>query len=149
PLNKMAVWDPMNDELLYDGPFENIQIILWKGHCSVHENFKVENVENVRKNHPDMNVIVHPECPYETVAASDYSGSTSYIIEVIKNAPSGSKWAIGTEMNLVNRLKNTYKDKEIISLNPYLCACMTMNRITLPYLLWSLRSLETEEFVHE
>lgn len=149
PLHKMAVWDPIANVLEYDGNVEDVKIILWKGHCSVHENFTVENVENVRKNNPDINVIVHPECPYETVAASDYSGSTSYIIKTIKEAPAGSTWAIGTEMNLVNRLIAQHKDKKIMSLNPYLCSCMTMNRITLPYLLWSLRSLETEQYVHE
>src|SRR5690625_1819895 len=149
PLQNMAVWDPVANVLEYDGNVEDVKIILWKGYCSVHENFTVENVENVRKSNPDINVIVHPECPYETVAASDYSGSTSYIIKIIKEAPAGSKWAIGTEMNLVNRLKQQHPDKEIMSLNPYLCSCMTMNRITLPYLLWSLRSLNTEQYVHE
>src|SRR5699024_9753413 len=118
-------------------------------HCSVHENFTVENVEQVRNGNPDMQVIVYPECPYETVAVSDLSGSTSYIIKTIEDAAQGSKWAIGTEMNLVNRLMNDHPDKEIISLNPYLCSCMTMNRITLPYLLWSLESIETGEFIND
>lgn len=147
-LDQMAVWDPLTNSLDFEGDLKDIKIILWKGHCSVHENFTKENVAQVRKDHPDMKVIVHPECPYETVAASDLSGSTSYIIQTIEEAPAGSKWAIGTEMNLVNRLKATHQDKEIISLNPYLCACMTMNRITLPYLLWSLESIETGKYVH-
>lgn len=149
PLDQMAVWNPINDEFEYDGNLEDAKVILWKGHCSVHENFTVENVKQVRESNPDMKVIVHPECPYETVAASDLSGSTSYIIKTIEEAPSKSKWAIGTEMNLVNRLKDQHPDKEIISLNPYLCACMTMNRITLPYLLWSLESIETKEYINE
>src|SRR5690625_8051207 len=97
----MAVGDPVANVLEYDGNGEDVKIILWKGYCSVHENFTVENVENVRKSNPDINVIVHPECPYETVAASDYSGSTSYMIKIIKEAPAKSKWAIGTEMHLV------------------------------------------------
>lgn len=148
-LDKMAVWNPITNSLEYDGNVDDVKIILWKGHCSVHENFTVSNVEQVRKNHPDMKVIVHPECPYETVAASDLAGSTSYIIKTIEKAPAGSKWAIGTEMNLVNRLIQEHPDKEIISLNPFLCSCMTMNRITLPYLLWSLESIETGEYINE
>lgn len=149
PLEDMVVWNQMTNEFEYEGNIEEAKIILWKGHCSVHENFTVENVKQVRKDDPDMNVIVHPECPYETVEKSDLSGSTSYIIKTIEEAPAGSKWAIGTEMNLVNRLMTQHPDKEIISLNPYLCACMTMNRITLPYLLWSLESIETEEYINE
>src|SRR5690625_2528146 len=134
-LEEMAVWDPISNSFEFDGNIKDAKIILWKGHCSVHENFTVANVQQIRKNNPNMKVIVHPECPYETVEASDLSGSTSYIIKTIEEAPSGSKWAIGTEMNLVNRLISNHSDKEIISLNPYLCSCMTMNRITLPYLL--------------
>lgn len=149
PLEDMAVWNPIANEFEYDGDIQDAKIILWKGHCSVHENFTVENVEQVRKDDPEMKVIVHPECPYETVAVSDLSGSTSYIIETIEQAPAGSKWAIGTEMNLVNRLMNDHPEQEIISLNPYLCACMTMNRITLPYLLWSLESIGTEEYIND
>lgn len=149
PLEQMAVWNPNTNELEYDGDPNHVKIILWKGHCSVHENFTVENVQQVRAKDSEFNIIVHPECPYETVAASDYVGSTSYIIKTIEAAPPGSKWAIGTEMNLVNRLKQLHKDKEIISLNPFLCACMTMNRITLPYLLWSLESIETGNYVHK
>jgi len=149
PLHKMAVWNPITNEFEYDGDIEEAQIILWKGHCSVHQNFTVENIEQIRVEHPDMNVIVHPECPYETVAKSDYAGSTSYIIKAIEQAKPGSKWAIGTEMNLVKRLAEDHPDKEIISLNPHLCPCMTMNRITLPYLLWSLESIGTEEYINE
>lgn len=149
PLENMAVWDPIQHQFEYDGEIEDAQIILWKGHCSVHQNFTVENIAQVRAENPDMKVIVHPECPYETVAKSDYAGSTSYIIQMIERADTGSKWAIGTEMNLVQRLAQQHPDKEIISLNPHLCPCMTMNRITLPYLLWSLESIETKEYIHE
>lgn len=149
PLDKMAVWDPINDRFEYEGDIEDAQIILWKGHCSVHENFTVDNINQVREEYPGMHVIVHPECPYETVAESDYAGSTSYIIKMIEQAEAGSKWAVGTEMNLVQRLAQQHPDKEIISLNPHLCPCMTMNRITLPYLLWSLESIATKEYIHE
>lgn len=149
PLDKMAVWNQVTNSFEYDGNIEEAKVILWKGHCSVHENFTIENVENVRRENPDMKVIVHPECPYETVAISDDAGSTSYIIKTIESAPAGSKWAIGTEMNLVKRLMDNHPDKEIISLNPHLCPCMTMNRIDLPHLLWSLESIEPEKYIHE
>lgn len=149
PLDEMAVWNPIKDTFEYDGNIETAKIILWKGHCSVHENFTVDNIKQVREDIPDINVIVHPECPYETVANSDYSGSTSYIIKMIEEAPAGSKWAIGTEMNLVKRLIDTHPHKKIVSLNPHLCPCMTMNRIDLPHLLWSLESIATKEYRHK
>ncbi|MEI4800134.1 quinolinate synthase NadA [Bacillus sp. FJAT-51639] len=148
PLEKMAVWDPHTDSLEYDGNMEDVQVILWKGHCSVHKNFTVKNIESVRRNHPDMNIIVHPECCYEVVTASDYAGSTKYIIDMIEKAPSGSKWAIGTEMNLVNRIIQQHPDKEIISLNPFMCPCLTMNRIDLPHLLWVLEATLRGEHVN-
>lgn len=147
-LDKMAVWDPHTDSLEYDGNIEDVKVILWKGHCSVHQNFTVENIGSVRKNNPDMNIIVHPECCYEVVTASDYAGSTKYIIDMIEQAPSGSKWAIGTEMNLVNRIIHQHPDKEIISLNPFMCPCLTMNRIDLPHLLWVLETIERGEEVN-
>lgn len=149
PLEQMAVWNQLTNSFEFEGDIEDAKIILWKGHCSVHENFTVENVHAVKQEDPDRQVIVHPECPYETVAEADVSGSTSMIIQKIENAPAGSKWAIGTEMNLVKRLMNNHPDQDIISLNPNLCPCMTMNRITLPYLLWSLESIQTEEYIHE
>jgi len=142
PLEHMAIWNPITDTLEYDGDIQDIKVILWKGHCSVHENFTVKNIENVRKNHPDMRIIVHPECSREVVAASDDNGSTKYIIDQIEAAPAGSKWAIGTEMNLVQRIIKNHPDKEIISLNPFMCPCLTMNRIDLPHLLWSLENIE-------
>lgn len=149
PLEKMAVWNPVTNTFEFDGDIQEAKIILWKGHCSVHENFTVENIRQIRKNMPGVHVLVHPECPFETVEASDYAGSTSYIIKKIEEAPAGSKWAIGTEMNLVKRLIAEHPDKEIVSLNPHLCPCMTMNRIDLPHLLWSLESIESKEFIHE
>ncbi|WP_312097198.1 quinolinate synthase NadA [Niallia sp.] len=144
PLEKMAIWDPIQNELIYEGPMEEIKVILWKGHCSVHENFTVKNVEQVRRQYPHMKIIVHPECSREVVAASDLAGSTNYIIDVIKNAEPGSAFAIGTEMNLVNRIIKDHPDKEIISLNPYMCACLTMNRIDLPHFVWCLESIEED-----
>ncbi|MED1204772.1 quinolinate synthase NadA [Heyndrickxia acidicola] len=141
PLEKMAVWDPIKDELVYSGELQEIKVILWKGHCSVHEKFTVSNIEMVRKNDPEMKIIVHPECSREVVSLADDNGSTKYIIDTIENASAGSKWAIGTEMNLVNRIKDQHPDKQIISLNPHMCPCLTMNRIDLPHLLWSLESI--------
>jgi quinolinate synthase len=141
-LDEMAVWNPIQNKLEFDGPVEKVKVILWKGHCSVHENFTVENVQNVREKYPDMKIIVHPECSREVVAVSDMAGSTNYIINAIENSEPGTSWAIGTEQNLVNRIINRYPDRHIISLNPYMCACMTMNRIDLPHLAWCLDSIE-------
>jgi quinolinate synthase len=149
PLDKMAIWNPITNELEYDGNVEEIIVILWKGHCSVHENFTVANIDHLRKTEPGMNIIVHPECSREVVALSDYAGSTKYIIETIEAAKPGTKWAIGTEMNLVNRLIEQNKDKKIVSLNPYMCPCLTMNRIDLPHLLWALEGLERGEITNQ
>lgn len=142
PLENMAVWNPHKNLLETKEPLENIQVILWKGHCSVHEGFTVQHTEVIRKEHPAMRIIVHPECSREVVAAADDAGSTKYIIDTINRAPSGSAWAIGTEMNLVNRIIKQHPDKHIVSLNENFCPCLTMNRIDLPHLLWSLESIE-------
>ncbi|MEH7332734.1 quinolinate synthase NadA [Neobacillus drentensis] len=142
PLSEMAIWNPINDTLEYDGDVSQVKVILWKGHCSVHENFTVQNVIDIRYKYPDMKIIVHPECRREVVELSDMAGSTSFIINAIEKAEPGSSWAIGTEMNLVNRLITNHPDKQIISLNPHMCPCLTMNRIDLPHLVWSLDTLE-------
>ncbi len=148
-LNEMAVYDPHAQAFEYEGDFEDVKVILWKGHCSVHEKFNVQHIENLKKKDSEINIIVHPECTYEVVQASDYAGSTNYIITTIENSPAGSKWAIGTEMNLVNRIIDENPDKEIVSLNPFMCPCLTMNRIDLPHLLWSLEKLEAGEVVNQ
>ncbi|MCA1031896.1 quinolinate synthase NadA [Bacillus timonensis] len=149
PLDQMAVWNPHTDSFEYEGEIDKIKVILWKGHCSVHENFTIKNVSDIRRSDPFMKIIVHPECSREVVEASDYSGSTKYIIETINNASPGSKWAIGTEMNLVKRLIKQNPDKEIVSLNPSMCPCLTMNRIDLPHLLWSLESIISGETINQ
>lgn len=141
PLEQMAVWDPIDNCFEHDGDLGQVKVILWKGHCSVHEKFTVENIEELREKDPEMRIIVHPECTYDVVQLADQAGSTNYIIDAIDNSPAGSKWAVGTEMNLVNRLIATHTDKQIISLNPNMCPCLTMNRIDLPHLLWSLESI--------
>ncbi len=143
PLHKMVVWNPIAETFEGDGAanLKSCQMILWKGHCSVHEKFTVENIATWRAEDPDIKILVHPECSYEVVSAADISGSTQKIIQTIAEAPAGSHWAIGTEMNLINRLKQTYPDLQIESLNPMMCPCLTMNRIDLPHLLWSLEHL--------
>ncbi|OZM57843.1 quinolinate synthase [Lottiidibacillus patelloidae] len=141
PLDEMAIWDPITETFEYEENIEKVKVILWKGHCSVHEKFTIENINDIRKNDPEMKIIVHPECSWEVVQQADEAGSTNMILTTINNSPAGSKWAIGTEMNLVNRIKSIHKDKEIISLNPNMCPCLTMNRIDLPHLLWALESI--------
>lgn len=149
PLSQMAVWDPIAEKFESEGRLEDVRVILWKGHCSVHEKFNIKHIANLREKDPDVNIIVHPECVYDVVQASDYSGSTNEIITTIESAPAGSKWAVGTEMNLVNRLINENPDKHIVSLNPYMCPCLTMNRIDLAHLVWSLEKLEQGEVVNQ
>lgn len=144
PLSAMAVWDPLRERLEYEGEIEDVRVILWKGHCSVHEKFNVAQIEQLRKHDPERRIIVHPECTFNVVQAADEAGSTSYIIDQIEGSAPGTKWAVGTEMNLVNRLAATHRDRDIVSLNPYMCPCLTMNRIDLPHLLWALESLETD-----
>jgi quinolinate synthase len=141
-LDEMAIWNPIKNELEFEGDVSKIKVILWKGHCSVHENFTVQNVHDTRSQYPNMKIIVHPECRREVVELADMAGSTSYIIKAIESAEPGTEWAIGTEMNLVNRLIQNHPDKKIISLNPHMCPCLTMNRIDLPHLVWSLDTLE-------
>ncbi len=147
-LEEMAVYAPLTNSFEYEGEWEDVKVILWKGHCSVHEKFNIKHVEHLRKEDPDVNIIVHPECTFDVVQAADYAGSTNYIINTLNEAPAGSKWAIGTEMNLVNRIIDEHPDKEIVSLNPFMCPCLTMNRIDLPHLLWSLEKLEQGEVVN-
>ncbi|WP_093648860.1 MULTISPECIES: quinolinate synthase NadA [unclassified Streptomyces] len=126
------------------------KMILWRGHCSVHGRFSLDSVNDVRARIPDVNVLVHPECKHEVVAAADQVGSTEYIIKALEAAPRGSKWAIGTELNLVRRLANRFaaEDKEIVFLDKTVCFCSTMNRIDLPHLVWALESLAAGKVVN-
>lgn len=127
------------------------KMILWRGHCSVHGRFSLESVEDVRARIPGVNVLVHPECKNEVVAAADQVGSTEYIIRTLEAAPAGSKWAIGTELNLVQRLANRFapEGKEITFLDRTVCFCSTMNRIDLPHLVWTLESLADGKLVNQ
>lgn len=125
------------------------KMILWRGHCSVHGRFTLESVNDVRERVPGVNVLVHPECRHEVVTASDYVGSTEYIIKTIEAAPAGSAWALGTELNLVRRLALAHPDKQIMFLDKAVCYCSTMNRIDLPHLVWALEELVAGRVVNQ
>ncbi|RGA01757.1 quinolinate synthase NadA [Microbispora triticiradicis] len=128
---------------------ENAKMILWKGHCSVHGRFSAECVDEVRARIPGVNVLVHPECRHEVVNKADFVGSTEYIIKKLEEAPAGSSWAVGTELNLVRRLADRFPDKTITFLDRTVCYCSTMNRIDLPHLVWALESLAAGEVVNQ
>ncbi|MFF4772201.1 quinolinate synthase NadA [Microtetraspora fusca] len=128
---------------------ENARMILWKGHCSVHGRFTAECVDDVRARIPGVNVLVHPECRHEVVTKADFVGSTEYIIRKLQEAPAGSSWAIGTELNLVKRLAGMFPDKDVTFLDRTVCYCSTMNRIDLPHLVWALESLADGEVVNQ
>ena len=150
PLDKCVVWNPWKPNGgLTDHEILNATMILWRGHCSVHGRFSRENVDSVRAALPGVQVLVHPECKHEVVTAADVVGSTEKIIQTIAAAPAGSSWAIGTELNLVQRLANTYPDKSIHFLDKTICYCSTMNRIDLPHLVWALESLVAGRVVNQ
>lgn len=145
-LDEMVVYNPnLQHGGLTPEQIQKAKVILWYGYCSVHQGFTAEQVKQIKKDSPDTTVIVHPECNFETVQASDDNGSTAYIINKISDAPSGSKWAVGTEINLVNRLNDRFPDKEISSLSPYQCLCTTMYRVRPRWLLESFRSIKRNE----
>lgn len=150
PLDKMVLWDPKQD--LGGNTVEQIReadFILWKGHCSVHQLFRPEHVDQARAEHPGMKVIVHPECRWEVVQKADIAGSTAHIVKVIEAAPPGSQWAIGTEVHLVHRLKQRFPEQKIIVLSECQCLCTTMYRIDLPHLCWVLENLIDGRVVNE
>jgi len=150
PLESMVVWDP-RDGLGGNDPkaLREADFVLWKGHCSVHALFRPEHVDQVREKYPNMKVIVHPECRWEVVQKADEAGSTAYIVKRIEAAPPGSEWAIGTEVHLVNRLKNEHPEQKIIVLSDCQCLCTTMYRIDLPHLCWVLENLVEGRVVNE
>lgn len=142
--SQMPVWDPYQLELggNTDAAIQNSRVILWKGHCSVHQMFRPEHVEQFRAKYPGIKILVHPECPREVNDIADVSGSTGKIIQTVRDSPAGSKWAIGTELHLVNRLKAEHPEQEIYFLSPVVCMCATMYRIDLAHLCWSLENLQ-------
>ncbi len=150
PLAQMALWNP-HKELGGNSEEElrHAKLILWRGHCSVHGRFKPWHVDQVRKDVPDIKVLVHPECVYEVVEASDLNGSTSFIIKTVEEAPAGAKWAVGTEVNLVNRLVKRFPEQHIQLLAPDLCMCATMYRIAPQNLAWALGNLLESNVVNE
>jgi quinolinate synthase len=142
PLDQMIVWDPYQ-EFGGNSPqaIHAARVILWKGYCSVHQRFTPQHVERVRREHPGIRVIVHPECRFEVTQAADQIGSTEGIIKAIAESPAGSKWAVGTEIHLVNRLSKEMPHHKVMSLDPSVCVCTTMFRITPQHLLWALENL--------
>ncbi len=150
PLDEMAVWDPRRERGgLSPETLAASRILLWKGHCSVHGRFTVEQIEEARATHPGVRVIVHPECTLEVVQAADCDGSTEFIINAIRAAEPGTQWAVGTEINLVNRLAREHPDQTIFCLDPVVCPCSTMYRIQPHYLLWVLENLVEGRVVNE
>ena len=131
PLEQMALWNPFEPYGgLSDAEIMNAKVLLWQGHCSVHQQFRPEHVDLWRRHHPDIKVIVHPECMMEVVEKADHVGSTAAIIRTVEAAEPGSKWAVGTEMHMVNRLKNDNPDRMVQLLSPFSCLCSTMYRIS-------------------
>ncbi|MEU8249448.1 quinolinate synthase NadA [Nonomuraea sp. NPDC048916] len=149
-LDDCVVWNPHRPGGgLTPEQLERAKVILWKGHCSVHGRFTAESVDDVRRRIPGVNVLVHPECRHEVVLKADHVGSTEHIINTLQAAPSGSSWAIGTELNLVKRLAGMFPDKSVSFLDRTVCYCSTMNRIDLPHLVWALESLALGEVVNQ
>jgi quinolinate synthase len=141
-LEDCALWNPWKPNGgLSDDEIKAAKVILWRGHCSVHGRFTVENINQARKLLPGVKVLVHPECQHEVVANADLIGSTEMIIKSVTESPAGTKWAVGTELNLVSRLAKENPDKQVIFLDKTVCYCSTMNRIDLPHLVWAMESL--------
>ena len=143
PLDRMVVWDP---DLAGGGVspdrLQAARMILWKGHCSVHTRFNVKQIAHLRREHPGLKVIVHPECTWDVVQAADDSGSTEYIIRKVTGSPAGSVWAVGTEVHLVNRLAQALApERTVMTLDPIGCLCSTMFRVSPNHLLWVLEGL--------
>jgi quinolinate synthase len=141
-LEDCVVWNPfLPSGGLTAEQLRAAKMILWRGHCSVHGRFSETVVDELREKVPGINILVHPECKHEVVTRADLVGSTEFIIKTIEQAATGSSWAIGTELNLVNRLRDAHPDKNIMFLDRTVCFCSTMNRIDLPHLVWALESL--------
>jgi quinolinate synthase len=147
PLEAMPVFDPYEDRGgLEDARVRDARVVLWKGHCSVHNRFTPEMVDKRRAQIPDVKVIVHPECRFEVVQKADATSSTEGILKTVRDSAPGSKWAVGTELNMVNRLaRESAPDKQVVSLDDCFCVCSTMARIDPPHLLWALEGLQRGE----
>jgi quinolinate synthase len=146
----MCVWNPRVDlGGLEEREVKEATLLLWKGHCSVHQRFRPEHIAAARREHPNVEVIVHPECAHEVVALADRVGSTERIQEWVREAPSGATIAIGTEVHMVQRLAREHADKTIFTLDPLICPCSTMFRIDAPHLAWVLEHLVNGEVVNQ
>ncbi len=147
----MPVYDPYMETLGGNTgqAIRDSKVVLWKGHCSVHQMFTAAHVAQFREKIPGIKILVHPECPREVNDIADVSGSTSKIIQTVQQAAAGTKWAIGTELHLVNRLKAQHPEQEIHFLSPVVCMCATMYRIDLAHLAWTLENLLEGSIVNE
>ena len=149
-LEDCVVWNPWKPHGgLSDAEITNAKIILWRGHCSVHGRFSLDNIHEVRARIPGVQVLVHPECQHDVVRNSDAVGSTEMIIKTVTQSPAGSKWAVGTELNLVKRLAANNPDKKVVFLDKTVCYCSTMNRIDLPHLVWAMESVAEGRVVNQ
>ena len=149
-LDDCVLWNPWKPRGgLTDDQIRKAKVILWRGHCSVHGRFSIDNVKDIRERVPGVKVLVHPECQNDVVSAADVVGSTEAIINTVATSPAGSKWAIGTELNLVQRLANANPDKTILFLDKTICYCSTMNRIDLPHLVWAMETLVNGRLVNQ
>jgi quinolinate synthase len=148
-LEDCVVWDPMQPNGgVTPEQLRAARMILWKGHCSVHGRFSAGCVDELRATIPGVNILVHPECRHEVVTRADLVGSTEFIIKTIENAEPGTAWAVGTELNLVQRLAKAHADKQIMFLDKTVCYCSTMNRIDLPHFVWAMENLVAGNLVN-
>jgi quinolinate synthase len=148
-LEDCVVWDPMQPNGgVTPEQLRAARMILWKGHCSVHGRFSAGCVDELRATIPGVNILVHPECRHEVVTRADLVGSTEFIIKTIENAEPGTAWAVGTELNLVQRLAKAHPDKQIMFLDKTVCYCSTMNRIDLPHFVWAMENLVAGNLVN-
>lgn len=151
PEDQMTVWNPKDPMASDDAEeaLEQAKIILWKGYCSTHMRFSLQQIEKARAEYPGIRVIVHPECRREVVEAADLYGSTEYIIEQIERAPVGTQWAVGTEINLVHRIAQEHPEQFIFCLDPIVCPCSTMYRIHPAYVAWVLEGLLDNQVINQ
>src|SRR5215468_3584938 len=147
--DQMAVWNPKDPLAGEDEEIERAKIILWKGYCSTHMRFSLQQIEKARSDYPGIRVIVHPECRREVVEAADLYGSTEYIIEQIERAPAGTQWAVATEINLVHRIAQEHPEQFIFCLDPIVCPCSTMYRIHPAYVAWVLEGLLDNQIINQ
>lgn len=146
-LEDMALYDPKTEKLTYTCPKENVKMILWDGYCCIHHSIKEENVAKVRQSKPEAKIVVHPECRHELCTLVDGKGSTEYLIKTVKNAEKGSTWVVGTETNLVRRLKDENPDKNVYILDTH-SVCKNMNKTSIDNVLETLEGILKGDFSH-